>query len=121
MTMRARGLIWLALMLAPVSARAMPSEEPPDDQQASTDDCMAALAQAKGLIGQPSFAGLPEATKLAAYTAGATCAIGMRDYDLADSWLMQGTRLPGATPELWRMRFLVELTTKRNSEAVTTV
>ncbi len=102
-----------------------PTQSPMDRLRAAATaaddkDCPKALEIILPLIDAPAEKVLRPDIAALAYAIAAGCEIGT-DRDRAYAYAVHGTTLAGATPEVWKMRFALELDAKQNEAAVATV
>ena len=125
-TALAAGVLASASLGASFCAAAdQPAPSPMDRLRAAADaydnkDCRKTLDLVLPLVDTPAEKVLPPEIASLAYALAVGCEIGT-DRDRAYAHAVHGTTLAGATPEVWKMRFALELDAKQNEAAVTTV
>jgi len=90
-------------------------------RQSWRGDCKAALPAIEIVLKAPEFAQLPDDQKLFGYNIAVGCALHQSDRDAAYQFVREATTIQEAQPNLWDLRFLLELQDKRLNEAVDTL
>lgn len=89
--------------------------------KAEQGDCRGSLKHLDAALGDKDFPDLPEVGQGAVYLVAAVCALEVDKQDEAYSYALGGTSRPAASESLWRIRLGIELTEKRDAQAVETI
>jgi tetratricopeptide (TPR) repeat protein len=122
-------LVWLGLLAATLSSSPAAAADPANDAlgalttaeaAARSNDCKTALRIIAEQTGKPAFSKLPNPMLIYAYQLGSACAGQQRDLPAALRYAEAGTAIPGASAQLWQMRFALQFQTGRRADAVAT-